>query len=86
MAFPAQIDDFRRQCDRQLARPLADRIRFGFFRNPNPVRDSPRNRAFSSMREYRRFCERSYPAYFGYARTGSEGGEEAQPFRSAPAA
>ena len=70
MGSPVEYEDFRRQCERQLARPLADRIRFGFFRNPNPVRDAPRNRAFASMREYRRFCERSYPAYFGYARPG----------------
>lgn len=70
MVSPADYDEFRRQCERQLARPLADRIRFGFFRNPNPVRDAPRNRTFASMREYRRFCERSYPAYFGYARPG----------------
>ncbi len=61
-------EDFRRQCLRQLARPLADRIRFGFFRNPNPVRDAGGNRSFESMPEYRRFCEASYPSYFGYAR------------------
>ena len=73
VAFPAEMDDFRRQCERQLARPLADRIRFGFFRNPNPVRDGSRNRAFASMREYRLFCERSYPAYFGYARPAPGG-------------
>ena len=68
MAFVSDLSDFRRQCERQLARPLADRIRFGFFRNPDPVRDSNTNRSFGSMSEYRRFCEEHYPAYFGHAR------------------
>ena len=64
------LDDFRRQCVRQLARPVSARIRYGFFRNPNPVRDSNKNLAFGSMSEYRKFCEDSYPEYFGYARPG----------------
>lgn len=64
------LEEFRKQCRRQLARPLADRVRFGFFRNPDPIRDANRNYTFSSMPEYRRFCERSYPSYFGYGRAG----------------
>jgi hypothetical protein len=64
----SDLEDFRRQCERQLARTLSDRIRFGFFRNPDPVRDAGRNFAFASMSEYRRFCEERYPAYFGYAK------------------
>ena len=63
-----ELEEFRKQCRRQLARALAERLRFGFFRNPNPVRDLNRNLAFDSMPEYRRYCEESYPAYFGYAR------------------
>lgn len=73
MVSPAEYDDFRRQCERQLARPLADRIRFGFFRNPNSVRDPGVNRSFASMHDYRQFCEQSYPGYFGYARPGPAG-------------
>ena len=63
-----ELEAFRRQCRRQLARPVSERVRFGFFRNPNPVRDSNRNLSFGSMQEYRRYCEQAYPAYFGYAR------------------
>ncbi len=70
MASAADFEDFRRQCERQLARPVSNRIRFGFFRNANPVRDPGVNRSFASMRDYRRFCEQSYPGYFGYARPG----------------
>jgi hypothetical protein len=62
------LDDFHRQCRRQIGRPVSARIRFGFFRNANPVRDSNVNRSFDSMDEYRRFCEQHYPPYFGYAR------------------
>lgn len=68
MATAPDLEDFRRQCERQLARSLSDRIRFGFFRNPDPVRDLGRNFAFGSMSEYRRFCEDRYPGYFGYSR------------------
>jgi len=59
--------EFRNQCRRQLARPVSERIRFGFFRNPNPARDSNRNRAFVSMSDYRRYCVQAYPSYYGYA-------------------
>ncbi|MBI2752873.1 MAG: hypothetical protein HYX46_05085 [Betaproteobacteria bacterium] len=68
MSNDLELEDFRMQCRRQLARPVSERVRFGFFRNPNPVRDSDRNRSFGSMQEYRRYCEQAYPAYFGYAR------------------
>ena len=61
-------EEFRRQCLRQIGRPLSARLRFGFFRNANPVRDLKLNRSFASMPEYRRFCEQHYPAYYGYAR------------------
>jgi len=71
LADAAETGSFRQQCRRQLARPVADRIRFGFFRNANPVRDGNGNRSFDSTGEYRRFCARNFPAYFGYARPGA---------------
>lgn len=71
-----EIEEFRMQCRRQLVRPLADRVRFGFFRNPNPVRDANRNHTFGSMAEYRRFCEQNYPSYYGYGRAGASATEE----------
>ena len=67
-----ELEEFRHQCERQLRRPVADRIRFGFFRNPDPVKDAGVTRSFSTMREYRRFCARNYPAHFGYARPAPE--------------
>ena len=80
------LEDFRRQCERQLARSLDERIRFGFFRNPDPVRDRNLNRSFASLGEYRRFCEESYPAWFGYARPAPEAREAAAPLRTERAA
>ncbi|MGH7818312.1 MAG: hypothetical protein ACREQ9_00930 [Candidatus Binatia bacterium] len=64
----SETESFRQQCRRQLDRPISDRVRFGFFRNANPVRDASGNRSFDSIGDYRRFCERSFPSYFGYAR------------------
>lgn len=64
-------EDFAAQCERQLKRTLDDRIRFGFFRNPEPVRDQGTNRSFSSMEEYRRFCDEHYPEHFGYRRASA---------------
>lgn len=72
MSHRDELQDFRRQCERQLRRPLAARIRFGFFRNPDPVRDAGVNRSFSTMRDYRKFCAQSYPPHFGYARAAPE--------------
>lgn len=67
-ASDSDLEEFRRPCERQLARTVAERIRFGFFRDPNPVRVAGANRSFGSMSEYRHFCEEHFPAYFGYAR------------------
>ncbi len=53
-----------------MKRTLDERIRFGFFRNPDPVRDANVNRSFATMADYRRFCEENYPRYYGYRRTG----------------
>jgi DNA primase catalytic subunit len=76
-AAKPRTSDFTRQCERQLKRSLAERIRFGFFRNPDPVRDANVNRSFNTLEEYRRFCEANYPAHFGYARAEVEPPEQA---------
>lgn len=68
---------FAKQCRRQLRRPLSDRIRFGFFRNPNPVRDQNVNRSFSSLEQYQRFCEERYPEHYGYRRVPGAGRDDA---------
>ena len=57
---------FREQCRRQLARPLALRIKYGFNCVHKPVLDDAPWRAFGSMAEYRAWCEANLPEYLGF--------------------
>ena len=60
------MDDFREQCRRQLKRPLAQRLRYGFFRNHKPVLDDVPYRTFKTMKEYREWADRNLPRYLGF--------------------
>ena len=65
-----QADEaFRDQCRRQMARPLALRIKYGFNRVHKPVLDDAPWRAFATMAEYRAWCEANLPEYLGFQRT-----------------
>jgi len=57
---------FREQCRRQMARPLAARMKYGFCRVHRPVLDTPGVRTFESTREYREWCAANLPAYLGF--------------------
>jgi hypothetical protein len=61
---------FREQCRRQMQRPMADRIRFGFYRTYKPVLDDAPYRSFTTMAEYRQWCHDNLPAYLGYRIAG----------------
>jgi hypothetical protein len=54
------MDDFREQCRRQLKRPLAQRFKYGFFRNHKPVLDDAPYRVFETMAEYRKWTDQNY--------------------------
>jgi hypothetical protein len=58
--------DFREQCRRQMARPLALRIKYGFCRMHKPVLDDAEWRAFDTMAEYRAWCAANLPDYLGF--------------------
>jgi hypothetical protein len=58
--------DFREQCRRQMARPLSERIRYGFCRIYKPVLDDAPWRVFDTMAEYREWCDKNLPEYLGY--------------------
>ena len=60
------LSEFRDQCRRQLQRPLADRIRYGFCRVYKPVLDDAAYRVFDSTAEYRARCDAHLPSYLGY--------------------
>ncbi|HZT60567.1 MAG TPA: hypothetical protein VFA21_18325 [Pyrinomonadaceae bacterium] len=60
------LKDFRRQCERNLARGVEERMRYGFNYVYKPVLDDARWRSFSSTAEYREWCRENLPAYLGY--------------------
>jgi hypothetical protein len=59
---------FGEQCRRQMERPLALRIKYGFYRIHRPVLDDAPWRAFATMAEYRDWCEKNLPEYLGFKR------------------
>lgn len=61
-------ESFREQCRRQMDRPLATRIKYGFCRVYKPVLDDVPWRTFNSTAEYRAWCEARLPEYLGYKR------------------
>ncbi len=61
-----ELEDFRKQCERNLTRSVADRMRYGFNYTYKPVLDDAAWRSFNSMKEYRRWCEENLPPYLGY--------------------
>jgi len=61
-----EIEDFRNQCERNLQRSVAERMRYGFNYVYKPVLDDAAWRSFESMEEYRRWCRESLPTYLGY--------------------
>jgi hypothetical protein len=63
------LDEFQEQCRRQMDRPLALRIKYGFCRTYKPVLDDAPWRAFETMAQYRAWCEVNLPYYLGYQRT-----------------
>ena len=66
MAAPDWLADFRLQCERNLARSIDARMRYGFCYGYKPVLDDADWRAFASMAEYRQWCQDNLPVYLGY--------------------
>jgi hypothetical protein len=60
------MEEFQEACRRQMARPLALRIKYGFYRTYKPVLDDAPWRSFETMAEYRAWCEANLPEYLGY--------------------
>ena len=59
---------WREQCRRGLERDVMTRIKYGFCHVHKPVLDDVPCRSFTTMAEYRAWCERELPAYLGYGR------------------
>jgi hypothetical protein len=60
------MSDFREQCEGNLRRSVADRMRYGFNYVYKPVLDDAAWRSFDSMAEYRQWCSANLPTYLGY--------------------
>jgi hypothetical protein len=66
-----EMERFREQCRRQMARPIEERIKYGFYRIYRPVMDDAPWRSFESMQAYRDWCEANLPEYLGHKRPKS---------------
>lgn len=71
------MDDFKEQCRRQLERSLAQRLKYGFFRQYKPVLDDAPHRTFATMKEYREWANENLPRYLGFKLVEKEENESA---------
>ncbi len=60
------MEDFKEQCRRQLERSLAQRLKYGFFRQYKPILDDAPYRVFETMAEYREWADKNLPEYLGF--------------------
>ncbi len=60
------MEEFKEQCRRQLNRSLAQRLKYGFFRQYKPILDDEPVRVFETMAEYRKWADENLPRYLGY--------------------
>jgi hypothetical protein len=65
------LEDFRLQCERNLARSVEARMRYGFCYVYKPVLDDADWRSFASTAEYRQWCQDHLPVYLGYGTVDS---------------
>ena len=66
-----ELKDFRRQCERNLERTVAERMRYGFCYVYKPVLDDAAWRSFDSTSAYRKWCREKLPKYLGYGEPDS---------------
>jgi hypothetical protein len=65
---PEMPPEWRADFEAAARRPLEVRWRYAFIHTYKPVLDDAPYRAFDSMEDYRRWCERNLPDWLGYAR------------------
>jgi len=71
MSAPPSIaipDEWRQEFEAAARRPLATRLRYAFIDTYKPVLDDAPYRAFTTLAEYRAWCETYVPAWLGYGR------------------
>ena len=62
------LEEFKKQCERNLRRTVEDRMRYGFNYVYKPVLDDADWRSFNSMADYRQWCRENLPEYLGYGK------------------
>ena len=67
-ALPEIPAEWRREFEAAARRPLATRLRYAFIHTYKPVLDDARYRAFSTVEEYRAWCESHLPSWLGNGR------------------
>jgi hypothetical protein len=60
------LEEFREQCRRSIARSVEERMRYGFCYVYKPVMDDAPWRSFNTTAEYRQWCRDNLPEYLGY--------------------
>ena len=60
------MEDFREQCQRQMDRSVAERIKYGFFKHYKPVLDDEPYRVFDKIEDYRKWADENLPVYLGF--------------------
>ena len=64
----SENEAWREQCRQQLGCDVMTRIKYGFCHVHKPVLDDVGTRAFSTMADYRAWCDIELPRYLGYRR------------------
>ena len=66
---PADISaEWREEFEAAARRSLETRLRYAFIHTYKPVLDDAPYRSFTTMQEYRDWCEKNLPSWLGYGR------------------
>lgn len=64
-----QLREWEAEFEASMRRPLPVRMKYSFIRTYKPVLDDAPFRAFETMAEYRKWCEKNLPGWLGYGRS-----------------
>ena len=60
--------EWREEFEAAARRSLETRLRYAFIHTYKPVLDDAPYRSFTTMHEYRDWCEKNLPSWLGYGR------------------
>ena len=65
---PAIPAEWLQEFEAASRRSLVTRLRYAFIHTYKPTLDDAPYRAFTTMKEYRDWCEKNLPSWLGYGR------------------